>query len=198
MSGKDVTIGRHDDFVGTDSNKYRIPGAEMATSGHHFIAINPGGASTTRPSSSSATILTSVRRPPQSRNNGNPTLRGRKSRPRPARRPLPSEILAERAAHPRAPSPPRHLHEAQEPLTPAPDSRTVVDSDPFAERTWASDTLGGATSADVHRGLGRPGGGMSSKEARHDGKAHRARERQGLEQYGRGEHALPRDEDDEE
>lgn len=35
-----------------------------------------------------------------------------------------------------------------------------------AARTSASDTLGGATSADVHTGLGHPGQGQSSSELR--------------------------------
>ena len=35
----------------------------------------------------------------------------------------------------------------------------------------ASSTLGGATSADVHTGLGHPGQGQTSKELRHDGQS---------------------------
>lgn len=36
-------------------------------------------------------------------------------------------------------------------------------------KTTASDTLGGATSGDVHTGLGHPGQGQTSSELRHDG-----------------------------
>ncbi|TKA71872.1 hypothetical protein B0A49_00840 [Cryomyces minteri] len=38
------------------------------------------------------------------------------------------------------------------------------DADAEAERTSASDTLGGATSADVHTGYGHPGQGQTSSE----------------------------------
>jgi len=41
-------------------------------------------------------------------------------------------------------------------------------SDPEAPQTKASDTIQGATSGDVHTGLGHPGQGQSSKEL-HDG-----------------------------
>lgn len=41
---------------------------------------------------------------------------------------------------------------------------------PYAEETTpASATLGGATSADVHTGLGHPGSGQTSTELRHEG-----------------------------
>jgi len=43
------------------------------------------------------------------------------------------------------------------------------DNDPESERTKASDTIVGATSADVHTGYGHPGQGQSSRELRHDG-----------------------------
>jgi hypothetical protein len=41
----------------------------------------------------------------------------------------------------------------------------------IAKGTWtsASDTIGGATSADVHTGLGHPGSGQTSKELHGDG-----------------------------
>ncbi|KAH7308715.1 hypothetical protein B0I35DRAFT_413321 [Stachybotrys elegans] len=48
-------------------------------------------------------------------------------------------------------------------------------------RTRASDTLGGATSSDVHTGYGHPGAGMTSQEL-HGGK--HKRERAGLEGVG--------------
>lgn len=52
----------------------------------------------------------------------------------------------------------------------------------ISEETWtsASDTLGGATSADVHQGLGNPGSGQTSNELR--GK--RKKERSGLTGVG--------------
>ena len=56
----------------------------------------------------------------------------------------------------------------------APANRTFQpnnDADvppPKEEQTAASDTIGGATSGDVHTGLGHPGSGMSSREERHD------------------------------
>jgi len=43
------------------------------------------------------------------------------------------------------------------------------DADPESERASAQDTIPGATSADVHTGLGHPGQGMTSNELRHDG-----------------------------
>lgn len=50
--------------------------------------------------------------------------------------------------------------------------------------TSASDTLGGATSADVHTGMGHPGAGMTSNELRHDGNKHRDAKAQGLQGVG--------------
>lgn len=52
--------------------------------------------------------------------------------------------------------------------------------------TSAQDTLPGATSADVHTGIGHPGSGQSSAEVEHDGKSHRARDRQGLQGLAEG------------
>ncbi|KAH7925900.1 hypothetical protein BV22DRAFT_1033507 [Leucogyrophana mollusca] len=71
---------------------------------------------------------------------------------------------------------------------------TVVDKDASAENSsprtppapTASSTLTGATSADVHEGLGMPGQGMSSKELRHDGQPGRKRQGQGVDQLGGG------------
>ncbi|KAJ9664111.1 hypothetical protein H2201_005351 [Coniosporium apollinis] len=54
------------------------------------------------------------------------------------------------------------------------------DNDPEAEQTSASDTLGGATSADVHTGLGHPGQGQTSTELRHDGSHGRKKQGHGL------------------
>jgi len=41
----------------------------------------------------------------------------------------------------------------------------------------------GATSSDVHRGMGHPGSGMTSKELHHDGQHGRKRERLGLAKH---------------
>ncbi|KAF4547531.1 Hypothetical protein D9617_40g012700 [Elsinoe fawcettii] len=57
------------------------------------------------------------------------------------------------------------------------------------ETTSASDTIVGATSGDVHTGLGKPIQGQSSSEQRHDGKPHRAGDGGGLE--GVGASAVP-------
>jgi hypothetical protein len=76
------------------------------------------------------------------------------------------------------------MHQQPVPQEPAPDSRTVIDRDPFATPSTAGDTLTGVTSQDVYGGIGKPWGGMTSKEIHHDGKAHRKRSLQGTDQYG--------------
>ncbi|KLO05678.1 hypothetical protein SCHPADRAFT_946714 [Schizopora paradoxa] len=63
------------------------------------------------------------------------------------------------------------------------DSR-VVDRSPFADPITAEDTMTGATSQDVHDGLGDPGSGMTSSEEKHGGAHHRKREGTGAEQFG--------------
>ncbi|EJD34638.1 hypothetical protein AURDEDRAFT_131054 [Auricularia subglabra TFB-10046 SS5] len=65
----------------------------------------------------------------------------------------------------------------------------TMNSEPYSrqrDEMYASvaDILGGVTSGDVHAGIGHPGGGMSSKELRHDGKSHRKREGGGVQQFG--------------
>ena len=104
---------------------------------------------------------------------------------------LPSDTMSARENAPRQPSPLRRINRTPSPLPPAPGSQTVVDRDPFEEPAVAGDTLGGATSADVNKGLGRPPVGMSSAETHHDGKPHRKRQMRGTEQFGSGE--IPRD-----
>ncbi len=104
---------------------------------------------------------------------------------------LPSDILSARENAPRQPSPLRQVNCAPSPLPPAPDSRTIVDRDPYERPAGAGDTHGGATSADVNKGLGRPPVGMSSAEMHHDGKPHRKRQMRGTEQFGSGE--IPRE-----
>ena len=36
-----MTFGRHNDFVGDEASMGRIPGAEDASTGHHFVAVDP-------------------------------------------------------------------------------------------------------------------------------------------------------------
>ena len=54
-------------------------------------------------------------------------------------------------------------------------------------KTAASDTLGGATSGDVHKGMGHPGQGMTSSELRHDGQHTGAKGKHGLVGVGSSE-----------
>jgi len=63
-------------------------------------------------------------------------------------------------------------------------SNNLDQSDSVGTSTSASDTLGGATSADVHTGLGKPIAGQSSSEIRHDGHSHRKNDGSSLEGTG--------------
>jgi hypothetical protein len=57
----------------------------------------------------------------------------------------------------------------------------TIDNDDAEETyTSAADTLGGATSADVNKGAGRPMQGETSTEIHHDGQHKRKKEREGL------------------
>lgn len=51
-------------------------------------------------------------------------------------------------------------------------------------KTTASSTIRGATSQDVHRGLGHPGVGQTQTEIRHDGQHGRKHQATGLEGVG--------------
>jgi len=66
-------------------------------------------------------------------------------------------------------------------------------------RTDPLSTLPGATSADVHTGLGHPGQGQTSNEIRHDGQHKRKKQRSGAEgsgaEGGSGLHEGPKGED---
>ncbi len=104
---------------------------------------------------------------------------------------LQSDILSSREGAARGPSPVHRVDNNTQPLAPAPDSRTVIDKDPYATPTSAGDTLQGATSQDVYAGIGKPAGGMSSAEMHHDGQAHRKRHHLGKDQYGAG--VVPRE-----
>ncbi|KAF4166623.1 hypothetical protein CNMCM6936_006330 [Aspergillus lentulus] len=53
-----------------------------------------------------------------------------------------------------------------------------------AVKTTAESTLRGATSKDVHKGLGHPGSGQTKTEMKHDGQHHRKHEGAGLEGVG--------------
>ncbi|KAL1721291.1 hypothetical protein EV715DRAFT_271253 [Schizophyllum commune] len=62
---------------------------------------------------------------------------------------------------------------------------TYVDRDATRSgTTHASDTLTGATSQDVHRGIGQPLGGQTSHEEHTNGMHGRKRDAQGVSQFG--------------
>ena len=89
--------------------------------------------------------------------------------------------------HPPGTAPKEHTYQ------PAPDSEVPsttnyadTETDPDASAATASDTLLGATSADVHTGLGHPGQGQTSAELRHDGSRGRKKQSSGLEGVGAG------------
>lgn len=43
MSEESMTTRRHNDYVGSNANAGRIPVAEKATTGHHYISVFPKG-----------------------------------------------------------------------------------------------------------------------------------------------------------
>ena len=62
---------------------------------------------------------------------------------------------------------------------------TYVDRDATRSgTTHAADTLTGATSQDVHRGIGQPLGGQTSHEEHTNGMHGRKRDAQGVSQFG--------------
>ncbi|KAJ3763841.1 hypothetical protein EV360DRAFT_77922 [Lentinula raphanica] len=81
--------------------------------------------------------------------------------------------------------------EGQEPERAPVTLDTVVDKDASlddaqhssAAHTSASQTLHGATSADVDESIGKPGSGMSSKELHHDGMPGRKKQEMGEMQW---------------
>ncbi|KAI9660678.1 MAG: hypothetical protein M1821_010030 [Bathelium mastoideum] len=81
-----------------------------------------------------------------------------------------------------APNPTSEVPNLAQSTTTAADTSAGTEEDTL--RSKASDTLGGASSADVHTGLGHPGQGQSSAEVRHEGKSHRAHQGSGLEGVG--------------
>lgn len=67
---------------------------------------------------------------------------------------------------------------------PNPDNESLPAQQSKSGSDAAQDTLIGASSADVHTGLGHPGSGQSSKELRHDGQSGRKAPGAGLEGVG--------------
>ncbi|KAI5117283.1 hypothetical protein M0805_005608 [Coniferiporia weirii] len=95
-----------------------------------------------------------------------------------------------RSIIPGGPKPKPNMTGERDELVPNPEgvqtfyNDRVVDRDPFAPQTTASDTLTGTTSADVHTGYGHPGQGQTSSELRHDGQHGRKKQELGADQYG--------------
>ena len=63
---------------------------------------------------------------------------------------------------------------------------TLGSDDKESTYTRALDTLGGATSGDVHTGLGHPGSGQTSTELRNEGQHTSKRDRTGLDGMASG------------
>ena len=42
---RQVTDTRHNDYIGSDANSGRIPGADQASTGHHYVSVFPKGKS---------------------------------------------------------------------------------------------------------------------------------------------------------
>ena len=82
--------------------------------------------------------------------------------------------------------PSNHHHPPGSNPEPAPTRLdTYVDRDATRSgTTHASDTLTGATSQDVHRGIGQPLGGQTSHEEHTNGMHGRKRDAQGVSQFG--------------
>lgn len=181
-----ITDQRHNDYVGSDANVGRIPGAEKATTGHHYIEVFPkeGPPKQSHGEKRPDEHLpppTGRDRPPRGINQGIPADQGG-----------PTERFT--TAKNREPAPQFQSSQPQ-PMAPAPDSRTVIDKDPFEAPPTASDTITGATSQTVYHGLGKPAQGMSSGEVRHDGhpSGHPKRSLQGSDQYGTADDLRNRD-----
>lgn len=67
-------------------------------------------------------------------------------------------------------------------VAPVPNMRK--DADVELKKAPADDTIQGATSGDVHQGLGKPVQGQSSKELHHDGEQSRNSDGKGLQGVG--------------
>jgi len=177
-----ITDQHHNEYVASDANKGRIPGAEEATSGHHFISVFPkeGPHKESRGEKRAKEHL-----PP-------PT--GRDQAPRGVQRETIPPVQGNTSnstftSHlptihkPLTPPP----YKAPVPRAPAPGSRTVIDTDPYEAPATAAETITGSTSGDVHGRIGKPASGMTSAEMHHDGHQHRKRSLQGKDQYGTGD-----------
>lgn len=231
-----VTDQPHNDYVGTDANKARIPGASEATTGHQYEAVFPRGGHNL-----SSTVLamlnfvfcqspdvlrSTYRRPPDVIVPRGTTLPHRTS---PATlgvrdtvpivsilRLMPFTVnddvtpetnpFGNRGA---GAAGQRDEHDLNQPR----DGDVYVDRDPYAESTRVADTLTGmfagyslifigrtsefhfvgATSQDVHRGIGKPLVGQTSYEMHHDGHQTRKRFHEGL-QANYGDKRVPRNE----
>ncbi|KAI0073658.1 hypothetical protein K474DRAFT_1649276 [Panus rudis PR-1116 ss-1] len=166
-----ITDQRHNDYVGSDANVGRIPGAGNATTGHHYVEVFPKGA---RPQE---------HLPPSTGRDLPPKGVTPSQEYALARKIAPSEKKATTTNRDNTFTERQTTNQVR-PLDPAPDSNTVIDNDPYATPTTAGDTLTGATSKDVHAGIGKPASGMTSAEMHHDGHQHRKRNLQGTAQYG--------------
>ncbi|GJE86599.1 hypothetical protein PsYK624_026790 [Phanerochaete sordida] len=175
-----ITDQRHNDYVGSDANVGRIPGAEKATTGHHYVEIFPKEGA---PKQSHGERRPDEHLPP-------PTGRGGLNQSAHAEQGAPTERFTT-ARHQDAAT--QFQRQQPQPLAPAPDSRTVVDTDPYDAPVTAGDTLTGATSQTVYQGLGVPGKGMSSAEMHHDGHPHSKRGHLGSDQYGTADTLRSRD-----
>lgn len=214
-----ITDQRHNDYVGSDANIGRIPGANKATTGHHFVSVFPKGKPIITYLSSCDYMLRRLyaqrghlinqRKNVVLRNiylhllveiyllmrvteflqeANRPTLhQTRTCRVTISPLMVNCTILCvyRSFANPALAEDPYHQTDRPpQPLKPAPGSNTVIDRDPWASKPSAADTLQGATSQDVHGGIGQPFGGQTSAELHHDGKQHRKRNLQGVDQYG--------------
>ncbi|KAF7797668.1 hypothetical protein EIP86_008868 [Pleurotus ostreatoroseus] len=183
-----VTDTRHNDYVGGDASMGRIPGSEQATTGHHFVSVFPKEGQQKR--HADGVNRPDEHLPPPTGRNVPPS--GVDQRFVPADQGSITERLTMVQHHEPAPGP-QFQQTAQQPLSPAPDSRTVIDKDPWATPTTAADTLTGATSKDVHGGIGKPASGMSSAEMHHDGQHRRKRQGLGKDQYGNADEMWAQD-----
>ncbi|EPQ53532.1 hypothetical protein GLOTRDRAFT_63126 [Gloeophyllum trabeum ATCC 11539] len=177
MSNESVTSHRHNDYVGTDANSARIPGAEKATTGHSYTAVFPKETPSDHQQQSAPRRVEEHLPPPT----------GRDRPPAHDQGPSADQIRAVQNSELQA-----RAEGGLESLAQPRVGDVVIDRDPYAERTAVGDTLTGATSQDVHSGLGHPGAGMSSKEMHHDGQQKRKRQEQGTDQFGNGQ--IPREE----
>ncbi|EIN08696.1 hypothetical protein PUNSTDRAFT_86692 [Punctularia strigosozonata HHB-11173 SS5] len=199
MSNYTDSTSTHNDYVGGPGSVGRIPGADQATSGSQFEAVfakdqsgrtmKPGQfhSGETRPDEH-IPAPTGRDRPPRHDVRGADFTRGvdQSDNATPVTR-VETPIYSSASGPGGYDQPPSDIRQLNEPRV----SEVVVDSNPWASRTSASDTLNGATSQDVHGGYGHPGQGQSSAQLHHDGAhSHRKRAEEGLGRYGEGDDSL--------